>query len=154
MPDVNCSKVACSKCGLRFANPNFRIYGGVEANPYSWPSIVLIVFNYKFNVRQNQRLVQIAKQFTCSGSLIDNQTILTAAHCFIREIKTFEADASSQVIPVRPNKFYPTMQSMYTVYLGVHDKKSVLEGKIQPPVLKLNIKSFRIVFNLFVFQLF
>lgn len=147
LPPINCNKTSCETCGLRFASPSFRIIGGVEANPYSWPSIALIVFNYKFDVNINQQAAQITKEYTCSGSLLDNETILTAAHCFIREIRTLDSDFNSQRIPVRPNSYYPTIRSMYTVYLGLHDKKSISDNLVQPPVVKLAIKSFIIVIN-------
>jgi secreted trypsin-like serine protease len=43
-----------------------RIIGGVEATPNSWPWQVALAFtNYYF----------------CSGSLINNQWVLTAGHC-------------------------------------------------------------------------
>jgi hypothetical protein len=42
---------------------------------------------------------------------------------------------------VEPNSFYPTIESMFSVYLGVHNK-SMLN---KPPVVKMNVKKFILV---------
>ena len=51
---------------LNARNPTDRIVGGVEAKPNSWPWIARLI---------------IDQQFGCGGTIIDEKTILTAAHC-------------------------------------------------------------------------
>merc|ERR1712227_901914 len=65
---ANCSKTCkfCrDDCGLRGAVQG-RVVGGVEAEAHSWPwSVALLRFGGYF----------------CGGSLIDEEWVLTAAHC-------------------------------------------------------------------------
>ena len=52
------------------------------------------------------------------GTLIDTKTVLTTAHQLItlNSIVTSSSGVSQAVIP---NSFYPTLNSMYTIYLGL-----------------------------------
>lgn len=50
--------------------------------------------------------------------------MLTAAHCLLREFE-YEHDNKSYVIRVRPNKYYPSYESMFEVYLGLHNKSAI-----------------------------
>jgi len=50
------------------------------------------------------------------GTLINTQTILTAAHIIPSSL-----NVNGSTIPVVPNTFYPTYESMFTVILGLHD---------------------------------
>ena len=56
------------ECGLPAISPNVmsRIVGGVEAVPHSWPWMVSL---------------QAGGDHFCGGSLINNQWVLSAAHC-------------------------------------------------------------------------
>ena len=54
------------------------------------------------------------------GTLVDTQTILTAAHKLILNGTIIQDSFSNSITPpVTPNSFYPTIGSMYTVYLGI-----------------------------------
>lgn len=102
----------CGECGMNFDNQNNRIVGGSEAIPHSWPSTVRIIFKYFFSFRGKIR----SYSAVCAGTLIDNDTIITAGHCFLKYIYI-----ENLIYRVVPNKFHPTYASMYTVYAGVHD---------------------------------
>jgi secreted trypsin-like serine protease len=66
-------------CGTPAIPPSFgaRIINGEEARPNSWPWMVFLTFNSRFH---------------CGGSILDKDTILTAAHCvdFITDISNFK----------------------------------------------------------------
>ena len=66
----------------RLLNIQSRIVGGEEAQPNSWPWIVSIRFSFLGHV--------------CGGSLINDQWVLTAAHCLL-------------------------LPNVTTVHIGVHD---------------------------------
>ena len=64
--------VSCEDCGKTAIPPNeSRVVGGHEATPNSWPWQVSL------------RLKQYDGSYMhwCGGSLIDNQWVVTAAHC-------------------------------------------------------------------------
>lgn len=102
------------ECGLNFNNQINRIVGGSESVPNGWPSTVRIVFKYFFRYKGNVRF----NSAFCGGTLIDIDTVITAAHCFINYI-----NIDHLVIKVVPNEFHPTYASMYKVYAGIHDIK-------------------------------
>ncbi|RNA02524.1 serine protease easter-like [Brachionus plicatilis] len=104
----------CGECGLNFDFQQNRIVGGSEAVPHSWPSMVRIVFKYFFTLGGKVRVYSAV----CGGTLIDNDTIITAGHCFIKYIYI-----ENLMIKVVPNKYHSTYGSMYKVYAGIHDIK-------------------------------
>lgn len=67
---------------LNYASAASRILGGYEAWPHSWPSIVLIVFNYRIEIEMptpNQafkqpHVVSIVRTFVCAGTLVGRKT--------------------------------------------------------------------------------
>jgi hypothetical protein len=46
--------------------------------------------------------------------------VLTAAHCFPKTVQ-FTYSGDDYETDVEPNSYFPTVASMYTVYLGYHD---------------------------------
>ncbi|RMZ99679.1 trypsin I-P1-like [Brachionus plicatilis] len=100
----------CDECGVSNAVPNIRIVGGIEAVPNSWPSMALIIFDYM------DFFLAKPTQIRCGGTVINKDSILTAAHCFITTLTL----SNGLNFKVKPNFFYPTYESMYSVYLGVH----------------------------------
>lgn len=113
----------CDECGIQSVNPNLaRIVGGVKADPFSWPSAVLIIFNYRGEIQlpnENNDIVTVKLHSKCGGTLIDRTTVLTAGHCFINKIK-FQYNNEEYGAPVQPTKYYKTIESMYTIYSGIY----------------------------------
>ncbi|CAF0947204.1 unnamed protein product [Brachionus calyciflorus] len=109
----------CDECGLAFVNPNVKIVGGKEAEANSWPSLVSIKFNYKFYVTIQNNVYEFKQSSSCGGTLINRKTVLTAGHCFLTEV-TYSYDGRTYFYTVVPNELYPTFESMYTVYIGLH----------------------------------
>lgn len=54
---------------------------------------------------------------------------------------------------VEPNSFYPTIESMYTIFLGLHDKWDILgrDGTYSPPTVKMNVSKVVVVNNANIF---
>lgn len=129
-------KSSCEECGLSIKQPNVRIIGGIEAIEHSWPSMALILFEYKF-FAQNSVL---KRRSFCGGTLINQDTILTAAHCFISKVY-YNYFNRLITVDVRKNQFHSTYESMYTVYLGMHNLSGIFDRN-QVFGEKFNIKKF------------
>ncbi|CAF0860178.1 unnamed protein product [Brachionus calyciflorus] len=130
--DYGYSGVNCEdECGLIYSTPNVKIVGGVEALPNSWPSTALIYFTYRSRDIPNQQTAS----FTCGGTLIDRLTILTAGHCIFDKVYY-----QNLQIPVVPNEFYPTLESMFKVYLGVHDRTLINFVQNISPAIQVNVR--------------
>jgi len=61
------------------------------------------------------------------------------AHCIPQTIR-FSYGGSTYVGKVSPNQYYPTYGSMFSVYLGLHDKTSIVNtGTYAPPTVKVDV---------------
>ena len=107
-------------------NPNVgRIVGGIKALPFSWPSAVLVKFNYKGDIKlpgingSDGEIVTVKLSSKCGGTLIDRTTVLTAGHCFVDKIR-FSYNNEQYTAPIQPTSYFKTVESMYSVYAGLY----------------------------------
>lgn len=56
--------------------------------------------------------------------MINRKTILTAAHCNVESFD-YEHEGKIYDIPVELNSFHPTRESMFHVYVGVHNRSDM-----------------------------
>ena len=85
-------------------------------------------FNYKANLVIFNTPYQFNYTSSCGGTLIDKNVILSAAHC-IPKRATFYFMNVLYGYNIRVNNFYPTWESMFTIYLG---KKKYMLRKLKP----------------------
>lgn len=106
---------------MTYVQPDVKIVGGSDAANYSWPSLAYIYFEYGLDLKipgRSDLFYQISAW--CGGSLIDRNTVLTAAHCISTSYEV-SINGTKYAFNVTTNKYFPTMESMYTVYLGAYD---------------------------------
>lgn len=84
--------------------------------------------------------ILLQKTYMCGGTLITRNTIVTAAHCIV-EIVDFVYNFKTYYINVEPNSYYPTKESMYKVYLGLHNNEGVFNGSDISPSVEISIKT-------------
>ena len=120
----------CSKTNLR---PNLRIVGGQSAVPNSWPAQVYIIQNVKGIIYTETGPENFTDNYPCGGTLINEYTVITAGHCV--QSKFY---AGNYFV----NNFtdnYPTLESSYDIYLGVHNLSTVNGVKL-PNVRKYSVR--------------
>lgn len=106
-----------------------KIVGGKEAEPNSWPSIVWIKFKYRFSVSYENKSLTLDDEKSCGGTLLNSDTILTAAHCIINHV-SYSFNQSKFIYELKLNEYYQTFESMYTVYLGIHSKSNISSSQV------------------------
>lgn len=137
----------CEECGSVFFSNNARIVGGLPAVPWSWPSMAYIRFSYTKDVILNGKYTPYVFSSSCGGTIIDRRTILTAGHCIFAHV-SYNDNGKEVVVPVQSNIHNPTIESMYSVYLGLHDKTTI--NDLQYPTVKIGaLKVIKVYFYFF-----
>jgi secreted trypsin-like serine protease len=108
---------------VTYVTPNYqKIVGGSAAQAHSWPSIALVNFTYKATIELNGSSYNISQSYSCGGFLVDKTTVLTAAHCIVKQISyTNPLTGQTNLYTVVPNQFYQNYGASFTIYLGLQD---------------------------------
>jgi hypothetical protein len=111
-PDDSLSTRCCGVPAIDIISKNKRIIGGVVSKVGNWPWIVDVVQIYRTNPNENITIIN-----NCSGALISDRHILTAAHCLVDE-------------EIKLNNEFQTNESMFRVHFGYATKSSVYRPEI------------------------
>lgn len=139
-------------CLLDFDEPKsitkLLVSHGKRARLNQWPYLVYIVLKYKEpSIKRRDGTFSYNKIFetSCGATLIDRQTLLTAAHCFPQEFEYYD-EKNSRWYPYRAS--INSILTGYSVYLGIHslkDIESVEANSTLKSIHKRTIKSVRLV---------
>ena len=67
-----------TECGLSYFETDLKIVGGTTAVAHSWPSVVLVKFNYKGEFKLlTGRLVTLEFKGSCGGTLISDNIVVS-----------------------------------------------------------------------------
>lgn len=66
---------------------------------------------------------------------------MTAAQCLVENVK-FTSNNRDFSFKVVPNNYFPTFESMYTAYVGMHDISGVFSQNLVFPERKVSVMSF------------
>ena len=123
---------------------NLRIVGGLVAVPNSWPSIAFIVWSYYgVYLLPTGILVSVNSRSICAGTLISTRQVLTAASCIPTTVTSTYLGVT-YTVQVNTNDYYPTIESMLAVYLGVQNISSILNnGTFTAPTVKMSVMEAR-----------
>lgn len=131
------------ECGIVNKTANIKIVGGVEAVANTWPSLVYLEFNYQYDYRFPGEGTKTGRYSSaCGGTLIDRYTVLTAAHCYLKTVTQEDKNGKEREIPVRLNKYHKTFESMYTIYVGMHDTSTINDENRKLDGVKMEVHKF------------
>ena len=125
-------------CATTSFNPNVKIVGGVPAIANSWPAQVFILITisgyYSVGIYGSKYVNQA---YDCGGTLIDANTVLTAAHCLV---ETIDYNYKGQTYTL--NVINPLDPTQYSVYIGAHDISFIKTGAAIPyPTVKMSVQT-------------
>ena len=92
-----------------------------------WLAVTLVRKNYKH--RSNKLIINITNYIF---------QVLTAGHCIVKQIQIGLGNGVF-VANVTPNEYYPTIESMYSVYLGVHNTSGVYTTQPLKEGIKMSV---------------
>ena len=119
-------KTYCVECGRTLVNPinvMQRIVGGSEAFKSSWPYHVLIVQSFRGKYRIKDSFYSINYSWSCGGTIINQKTVLTAAHCVHDKSFDYQDGDDYYNLSIEWNEWYPNLESTFSVYAGAHDTR-------------------------------
>lgn len=114
---------------------------GQAIETYSYPATVLVSFSYSTSITINNNTYLPSFIAACFGTLINRRTVMTAASCLPSSLPFSPSGYGNDSIniPVVLDDFYPDLQSIYSVYVGVN--KYISSGSDVTPTQLVTIDS-------------
>ena len=106
-PHDSLSSSCCGVPTIDIIGKNKRIIGGAQSKLGNWPWVVDVVQVYRSNLSENVTIIN-----NCSGALISDRHVLTAAHCLVDD-------------EIQLNSEFFTRESMFRVHFGYANKSAV-----------------------------
>lgn len=132
-------KSHCTECGISYVKPNLhRVVGGKDSLVSSWPFAVYIVQSYrgKYEIKGTDRIINYS--WICGGTILNQRTILTAAHCIQDNFFQYEDEQGDfYTLEIKWNQWYSNVESTLRVYAGIHDTRKI-NNSIKLQVKRVN----------------
>ena len=116
-----------------------KIVGGVVAIQGSWPAQIFILQTisglYKIP-EYTGSYYSISESYICGGTLLNSDTVLTAAHCIVDKFN-FNINGKIHVVKVKN----PFDASQFNVFVGAYDLSFLVNG-INPsyPTVQMSVR--------------